>query len=82
MPMIPTTAANVGGKYNTKNWIGWPADNPYAPAQPTQRNALQIVLKLKPASGFLTRVPGTGRPRGGAQRSSRPGGARARNSQP
>jgi len=51
MPMIPTSASNVGGEYNTKNWVGWPDQaNPYAPAQPTQQNALLIVLTLKPAS--------------------------------
>ncbi|WP_328991896.1 ABC transporter substrate-binding protein [Kribbella sp. NBC_01245] len=51
MPMVPTSASNVGGMYNTKNWIGWPDEqNQYAPAQPTQQNALQIVLNLKPAA--------------------------------
>lgn len=51
MPVIPTSASNVGGMYNTKNWIGWPDEqNQYAPAQPTQQNALQIVLNLKPAT--------------------------------
>jgi len=50
MPMIPTSASNVGGMYSTKHWVGWPDEsNQYAPAQPTQQNALQIVLNLKPA---------------------------------
>ncbi|WP_410617166.1 ABC transporter substrate-binding protein [Amycolatopsis sp. lyj-109] len=50
-PMIPTSAANSGGEYSTKNWVGWPDDaNPYAPAQPTLRNALDIVMHLKPAA--------------------------------
>ncbi|WP_328518742.1 ABC transporter substrate-binding protein [Kribbella sp. NBC_00359] len=50
MPMIPTSASNVGGLYSTKNWVGWPDEqNQYGPAQPTQQNALQIVLNLKPA---------------------------------
>ncbi|WP_350274038.1 ABC transporter substrate-binding protein [Kribbella sp. HUAS MG21] len=50
MPVIPTSASNVGGLYSTKNWTGWPDEqNQYAPAQPTQQNALQIVLNLKPA---------------------------------
>jgi peptide/nickel transport system substrate-binding protein len=50
MPIIPTSASNVGGLYSTKNWTGWPDDaNPYAPGQPTQQNALEIVLKLKPS---------------------------------
>ncbi|MEU4194946.1 ABC transporter substrate-binding protein [Kribbella sp. NPDC026611] len=50
MPMIPTSASNVGGLYSTKNWVGWPDEqNQYGPAQPTQQNALQIILNLKPA---------------------------------
>jgi peptide/nickel transport system substrate-binding protein len=52
MPVIPTSASNVGGLYSTKNWVGWPDEqNQYGPAQPTQQNALQIVLNLKPAGG-------------------------------
>jgi peptide/nickel transport system substrate-binding protein len=51
VPMIPTSAGNVGAEYSTKNWIGWPDDsNPYAAAQPTQTTALDVVLHLKPAS--------------------------------
>jgi len=50
-PMIITSASNLGGEYSVKNWVGWPDDaNPYAPAQPTQINALDIVLHLTPAS--------------------------------
>jgi len=50
MPVIPTSAANVGAEYRTENWVGWPsADNPYAPPQPTQQNAVEIVLQLRPA---------------------------------
>lgn len=46
MPVIPTSASNVGGLYSTKNWVGWPDEqNQYGPAQPTQQNALQIILK-------------------------------------
>jgi len=46
MPMIPTSAANAGGEYSTKNWIGWPDDkNPYAPAQPSQVSSLDVVLQ-------------------------------------
>ena len=52
MPMIPIMAANGGGEYSTKHWTDWPdATNPYAPAQPTLINSLQIILDLKPASG-------------------------------
>ena len=51
MPMIPVGADNAGGAYVTKNWVGWPDDqNPYAPAQPTQPNSVDVVLHLKPAS--------------------------------
>lgn len=50
MPMIPVGADNVGAAYSAKNWIGWPDDaNPYGAAQPTQPNALDVVLHLKPA---------------------------------
>jgi len=51
MPMIPTSAANIGGEFSTKHWTGWPGeDNAYAAGQPTQQNALEIVLKLTPAT--------------------------------
>jgi peptide/nickel transport system substrate-binding protein len=50
-PMVPTSAGNEGGEYSTKHWTGWPDDsNQYGPAQPTLRNALDIVLHLKAAS--------------------------------
>lgn len=51
VPMIPTSAGNLGAEYSTKNWTGWPDDsNPYAGAQPTTQGSLAIVLSLKPAS--------------------------------
>ncbi|BBH63770.1 peptide ABC transporter substrate-binding protein [Actinoplanes sp. OR16] len=50
-PMLPVGADNVGAAYSTKNWVGWPTDaDSYAPAQPTQAAALQVVLKLQPAN--------------------------------
>ncbi|MEV8506201.1 ABC transporter substrate-binding protein [Actinoplanes sp. NPDC051475] len=50
-PMIPVGADNVGMAYSTKNWVGWPDDtNPYGAGQPTQANALDVVLHLKPAN--------------------------------
>ncbi|WP_405794383.1 ABC transporter substrate-binding protein [Streptomyces sp. NBC_01506] len=50
VPMIPTAAAPIGAEYSTKNWVGWPTEaDPYAPPQPTQPNALDVVLHLKPA---------------------------------
>ncbi|HEV2782335.1 MAG TPA: ABC transporter substrate-binding protein [Actinophytocola sp.] len=50
MPVIVTSAANAGGEYSTKNWVGWPDEqNQYAPAQPTLINALDIILRLRPA---------------------------------
>ncbi|MFG1610504.1 ABC transporter substrate-binding protein [Actinoplanes sp. NPDC049265] len=51
VPMIPVGADNIGMAYSTKNWIGWPDDsNPYAAGQPTQANALDVILHLKPAN--------------------------------
>ncbi|MFC8079995.1 ABC transporter substrate-binding protein [Streptomyces sp. NPDC057307] len=50
VPMIPTAAAPIGAEYSTKNWVGWPTEaDPYGPPQPTQPNALDVVLHLKPA---------------------------------
>jgi peptide/nickel transport system substrate-binding protein len=50
MPIIPTGAANQGGAFSTKNWVGWPDEqNPYAPPHLTAHNALDIVLQLRPA---------------------------------
>ncbi|GLY06063.1 ABC transporter substrate-binding protein [Actinoplanes sp. NBRC 101535] len=49
-PMLPIGSDNVGGAYSTKNWIGWPSDaDSYAPMQPTQAGALDVVLHLRPA---------------------------------
>ncbi|AXI76848.1 ABC transporter substrate-binding protein [Peterkaempfera bronchialis] len=51
VPMAPTSAAPIGAEYSTKHWTGWPDDsNPYGPSQPTQPNALDVVLHLQPAS--------------------------------
>lgn len=51
VPMIPVGADNVGAAYSTKNWIGWPDDSDaYGAGQPTQANALDVVLHLKPAT--------------------------------
>jgi peptide/nickel transport system substrate-binding protein len=51
VPMIPVGADNVGAAYSDKNWTGWPdASNPYAAAQPTQPDALDVVMHLKAAS--------------------------------
>ncbi|MBP2335155.1 peptide/nickel transport system substrate-binding protein [Saccharothrix coeruleofusca] len=51
MPVVITSAANGGGQYSTKNWVGWPDDsNPYGPVQPTLENALDVVMRLKPAA--------------------------------
>jgi peptide/nickel transport system substrate-binding protein len=50
-PMIPVGADNIGGAFSTKNWTGWPDDaNPYGAAQPTQANALDVILHLKPSA--------------------------------
>ncbi len=51
VPAIPLVSSPVGAEYSTKNWVGWPTEaDPYAPPQPTQTNALQVVLRLKPAT--------------------------------
>ncbi len=51
MPVIVTSASNMGGLYSTKNWVGWPDEsNPYAPGQINQPNVVDIVLHLKPAT--------------------------------
>jgi len=51
VPMIPVGADNIGMAYSTKNWVGWPDDtNPYSAGQPTQANALDVVLHLKSAN--------------------------------
>jgi peptide/nickel transport system substrate-binding protein len=50
MPVLLTSASNVGAEFSTKNWVGWPSDSDaYAPPQPTQINALDVVLHLSPA---------------------------------
>ncbi|WP_103528833.1 ABC transporter substrate-binding protein [Streptomyces sp. SM12] len=50
VPMVPTVAGPIGAQYNTRNWVGWPDESdPYAPPQPTQPNALEVVLRLKAA---------------------------------
>ncbi|HEX7306916.1 ABC transporter substrate-binding protein [Lentzea sp.] len=50
VPMIPTSAGPIGAEYSTKSWVGWPTEeDPYGPPQATLPNALQIVMKLKPA---------------------------------
>jgi peptide/nickel transport system substrate-binding protein len=51
MPMIPTSAGNLGAEFSSKNWTGWPsADNAYEAPQPTRWGMLDIVLHLTPAS--------------------------------
>jgi peptide/nickel transport system substrate-binding protein len=51
MPMIPTSAGNLGAEYCTTHWTGWPdASDPYAANQPTRWGMLDVVLHLSPAS--------------------------------
>ena len=51
VPMIPTSAGPIGAEYSTKSWVGWPSEeDPYGPPHATLPNALQIVMKLKPAA--------------------------------
>ena len=50
VPMIPTSAGNVGAEYSTRDYVGWPtSSNPYAGIQPTTEGALDVVLHLTPA---------------------------------
>lgn len=51
MPMIPTSAGNLGAEFSAKNWTGWPsADNAYEAPQPTRWGMLDIILHLTPAT--------------------------------
>jgi peptide/nickel transport system substrate-binding protein len=51
MPMIPTSAGNLGAEYSTAKWSGWPDEsNPYAANQPTRWGMLDVVMHLQPAS--------------------------------
>jgi peptide/nickel transport system substrate-binding protein len=51
MPMIPTSAGNLGAEYSTAHWTGWPDEsNAYAANQPTRPGMLDVVLHLQPAS--------------------------------
>jgi peptide/nickel transport system substrate-binding protein len=51
MPMIPTSAGNLGAEFSSKHWNGWPsAEDPYAAPQPTRWGMLDTVLHLTPAS--------------------------------
>jgi len=51
MPMIPTSAGNLGAEYVTTRWNGWPDEsNPYAANQPTRWGMLDVVLHLTPAA--------------------------------
>jgi peptide/nickel transport system substrate-binding protein len=51
MPMIATSAGNLGAEYSTKKWVGWPDEsNPYAAIQPTRWGMLDVVMHLTPAS--------------------------------
>ncbi|GIH02177.1 peptide ABC transporter substrate-binding protein [Rhizocola hellebori] len=51
MPMIATSAGNLGAEYSTAKWTGWPDEsNPYAAIQPTRWGMLDVVMHLTPAS--------------------------------
>ncbi len=51
MPMIPTSAGNLGAEYVTTRWTGWPDEtNPYAAIQPTRWGMLDVVMHLTPAA--------------------------------
>lgn len=51
IPAITLGAHPLLGHFNTRNYVGWPsAEDPYAPADPTQPMVVQVLQKLKPAS--------------------------------
>jgi peptide/nickel transport system substrate-binding protein len=50
VPAIPLGAHPLLGEFNTRNYVGWPSEeDPYASADPTQQNIVQILTKLTPA---------------------------------
>ncbi|WP_243073846.1 ABC transporter substrate-binding protein [Microbacterium sp. SS28] len=50
VPVIPLGAHPLLGEFNTRNYIGWPAEGDlYASADPTQPAIVQILTKLQPA---------------------------------
>jgi peptide/nickel transport system substrate-binding protein len=50
VPAIPLGAHPLLGEYNTRNYVGWPTEeDPYASADPTQQNIVQILTRLQPA---------------------------------
>lgn len=49
--VLPVGTRPFIGEYNTRNYVGWPSeDDPYAVPEPTQRAALLVLTKLKPAA--------------------------------
>ena len=48
VPAIPLGAHPLLGEFNTRNYVGWPSEeDPYASADPTQQNIVQILTKLE-----------------------------------
>ncbi|MFC7925049.1 ABC transporter substrate-binding protein [Microbacterium laevaniformans] len=51
VPAIPIGTHPTLGEYNTRSFVGWPSeDNQYATADPTAPSAVQVVMKLTPAT--------------------------------
>jgi peptide/nickel transport system substrate-binding protein len=51
LPVGRSLIADYCGEYSSRHWTGWPdASNAYGSAQPTQPEALMVILNLKPAS--------------------------------
>lgn len=49
VPAIPLGAHPLLGEFNTRNYVGWPAeDDQYASGDPTQPGIVQILTKLTP----------------------------------
>lgn len=50
-PAIPIGTHPTLGEYNTRSFVGWPSeDDQYATADPTAPSAVQVVMKLTPAT--------------------------------
>ena len=51
VPAIPIGTHPTLGEYNTRSFVGWPSeDDQYATADPTAPSAVQVVMKLTPAT--------------------------------
>ncbi|WP_203136949.1 ABC transporter substrate-binding protein [Microbacterium sp. JZ31] len=50
VPVIPVGTHPILAEFNTRNYVGWPSDeDPYAPGDPLQVAAVQVLMNLEPA---------------------------------